>query len=131
MGLTRTSSNALEISVRNRQTMSKQESFDKFENLCNTIIDLTPVDSGELRANYDIRYGLAPSGQGYTYGRTSPSGAVLPRPSFNLAFDPKNQGPLVIGSPVPYVLQIEYSSWSAKAPYGMINIAIDEVYGAQ
>jgi hypothetical protein len=131
MALTRSSPNALELMVRNRQALSKRESFDKFQLLCDRILDLTPVDSGELRANYDIRYGLAESARAYIPGRTSPSGPVLPRPNFNLAFDPESSEPRVIGSAVPYVLKIEYSSWSAKAPHGMINIAIDEVYGAQ
>lgn len=131
MGLTRSSANGFTIAVRDSQARSKAETFDKFIDLCNRIIDLTPVDSGELRANYDIRYGLAQSSKAYTFGGTGFGKSVLPRPSVNLAFDPNSQEPLVIGSPVPYVLRIEYGSWSAKAPYGMIGIAINEVYGAQ
>jgi len=117
--------NTLTLRVRDLEAKSKRATFDKFARLFERVVDLTPVDTGELRANFDARYGLAQS-KGYIQGS---KGSVLPRPSFGLTFDEKSTDPLVLGSAVPYVMAIEYGSWSAKAPYGMINIAINEVYG--
>jgi hypothetical protein len=130
MALIKESNDSLTIKVRRLQNISKREQFQKFQELCTKIIDYTPVLTGELRANYNIRYGLIPTVRPYIYGDIRAL-SPLPPAEFDLAFDPKTEEPMVIGSSVPYVNQIEFNSWSAKAPAGMINISIAEVYGVQ
>lgn len=127
MGVERSSPIGISLLVRRASTGVKKQTFDKFKRMCQIIIDKTPVYSGELRHNYNIRYGYEPASKDYIKG--GDASTPLSPAVFALDFDPRQTAPLVIGSSTPYVIPIEYGSWSNKAPNGMIREAIAEVFG--
>ena len=127
MGVTRSSPMGISLLVKRTGKPIKQRTFNKFERMCKVIIANTPVYSGELRHNYNMRYGYEPSAKPYVYG--SSSADPLPPAVFDVVFDVRQTSPLVFGVSTPYVMPIEYGSWSNKAPNGMIRAAIAEVFG--
>ena len=129
MGMTRSHPQGLSILVRRRGEVIKKDTFEKFKRMCTIIIQGTPVLSGELRHNYNIRYGLAPASKPYVRGGNGSS--PLPAAAFNMVFNAKSLQPMVFGSSTPYVPTIEFGSWSNKAPNGMIRIAVGEVFGVR
>ena len=127
MGVTRSNPAGISLLVRLAGSNVKRRTFDKFEKMCKVIIANTPVYSGELRHNYNMRYGYVPAPKEYVHG-SDPSNP-LPGAQFDVRFDPRQTQPLVFGVSTPYIMPIEYGSWSNKAPNGMIRAAIAEVFG--
>ena len=127
MAIKRTYPNGISLLVKTAGKRVKRATFGKFERMCKVIIENTPVYSGELRHNYNMRYGFEPDPKPYVQG--SGPGNPLPGAVFNVVYDERQTKPLVFGVATPYIMPIEYGAWSNKTPNGMIRLAIAEVFG--
>lgn len=128
MGRIKRVGNGLRLYVRGVEKRVAWNHFQKVQRLFTLIATRTPVYTGTLRANWTVSYDRIPPAA--LIINTNPA-MPLPPAEFNLPYD-RETGKIrtiVITNRIPYVYRIEYGGWSNQAPYGVIRIAMREVFG--
>lgn len=93
------------------------------ENLFQSVVDQTPVDTGALRANWQAASGHAPTGE------TGPRGedAVKSEIVASTASLGQRDGEVLLVNNLPYARTVEYGSTATgRAPAGMVRGALAE-----
>lgn len=96
------------------------------ENLFQSVVDQTPVDTGALRANWQAVSGQAPTGAAGPRGED----AVKSEIAASAASPGHRDGEVLLVNNLPYARAVEYGSTAAgRAPAGMVRGALAEAPG--
>lgn len=105
-----------EKTVRKFDLLLRKVSLDAFSE----VIDMSPVDSGRFRGNWQVAIGSVPSG---TIEAVDPSGAVVKAKVAGVTAGLKAGDVIYMVNNLPYARRLE-DGYSQQAPAGMVRLTV-------
>ncbi|GKX54100.1 hypothetical protein SOASR030_02120 [Leminorella grimontii] len=112
----------VEATKRDMLDVTKKAMID----VSNRVVDMSPVDTGRFRSNWEIGQDVVPD----TY---SPEIGPYPRPPeikarLKAQVDEISQGAnfIFLANTLPYSYRLEMEGWSKQAPAGMLRVVVPE-----
>lgn len=105
-----------EKTVRKFDLLLRKVSLDAFSE----VIDMSPVDSGRFRGNWQVAIGSVPSG---TIEAVDPQGAVVKAKVAGVTAGLKTGDVIYMVNNLPYARRLE-DGYSQQAPAGMVRLTV-------
>lgn len=105
-----------EKTVRKFDLLFRKVSLDAFSE----VIDMSPVDSGRFRGNWQVAIGSAPSG---TIEAVDPQGTVVKAKVAGVTAGLKAGDVIYMVNNLPYAQRLE-DGYSQQAPAGMVRLTV-------